>query len=265
MPPHKSAALGAIPDDFSRGGVYFAPVRKDHRPYWLKRATAAYNRLWTDHFLCPQFDAVGPGLRTTNGRHIEVQGAGVRVGRDVHMMATADRPIRFTSFPQKDTWGSIDIGDFSIVLPGVRMASAVSIRIGKNCMFANNAYISDADWHDVYDRTEAPGATGEVVLEDNVWIGDSAIVCKGVIIGENSVIGAGAVVSRSIPANVVAVGNPAVPVKDLDPTLIRKLRADLFNQDLSYEQYIDNFERWVLGPNRLATYLRSRIWPTKEL
>lgn len=207
---------------------------------------------------------MGPGLRTTNPQYIEVQGAGVRLGRDVHMMATVDRPIRFTSFPQRERNGDIEIGDYSIVLPGVRMASALSIKIGKNCMFANNAYISDADWHDVYDRTEAPGAVAPVILEDNVWIGDSAIVCKGVTIGENSVIGAGAVVSRDIPPNVVAVGNPAVAVKDLDPAKIRKRRADLFHGEVAYDDYIDRFERYVLGPNRLRTYLRALIWPGRE-
>ena len=258
-------ALGALQRDVCRVGVYLGAVRKDHRPYWLKRATAAYNQLWAEHFLCPQFDAVGPGLRTTNPRYIEVQGCGVRIGRDVHMMATIDRPIRFTSFPQQERWGDIEIGDYTIVLPGVRLASAISIRVGKNCMFANNAYVSDADWHDVYDRTEAPGAIGPVVLEDNVWIGDSVIVCKGVTIGENSVIGAGAVVSRDIPKNTIAVGNPAVPTKEIDPAKIRRLRADLFHGEISYDQYIDNFERWVLGPNRLSTYLRARLWPTREL
>ena len=242
-----------------------AAVRKDHRPYWLKRATAAYSRAWTEHFLCPQFDAVGPGLRVINPRYIDVQGSGVRLGRDVHMMATLDRPIRLTSFPQPERMGDIEIGDYTIVLPGVRIASALSIKIGKNCMFANNAYVSDADWHDVYDRTEAPGAVAPVVLEDNVWIGDSAIVCKGVTIGENSVIGAGAVVSRDIPKNSIAVGNPAVPVKELDPSKIRRLRADLFNGEVPYDTFIDSLERWMLGANRLHAYLRARFWPTREL
>ena len=46
-------------------------------------------------------------------------------------------------------------------------------------MFANGAYISDSDWHGIYDRALPVGKSLEVVLEDNVWIGDSAIVNKG--------------------------------------------------------------------------------------
>ncbi len=46
------------------------------------------------------------------------------------------------------------------------------------------------------------------MIGENVWIGSSAVILPGVTIGRNSVIGAGSVVSRDIPENVVAVGNP---------------------------------------------------------
>ena len=54
-----------------------------------------------------------------------------------------------------------------------------------------------------------------IVIGDNVWLGGGVIVCPGVTIGENSVVGAGAVVTRSLPANVIAVGNPARVTKTL--------------------------------------------------
>ncbi len=55
-----------------------------------------------------------------------------------------------------------------------------------------------------------------ITIGDNVWIGGGAIICPGVTIGENSVVGAGAVVTRDLPANVVAVGNPAKIIRRLD-------------------------------------------------
>jgi carbonic anhydrase/acetyltransferase-like protein (isoleucine patch superfamily) len=125
--------------------------------------------------------------------------------------------------------------------------------------------VTDADWHDLYDRTAAPGSTAAVVLEDNVWIGDSAIVCKGVTIGENSVIGAGAVVASDIPANSIAAGNPARVIKGLDATRELVRRESLFNGERSYEQWIDDFERWVLAPNTLRSWLRSKFSPTRSL
>ena len=47
-----------------------------------------------------------------------------------------------------------------------------------------------------------------ITIEENVWIGAGVSICPGVTIGENSVIGAGSVVTKEIPSNVIAVGNP---------------------------------------------------------
>ena len=54
-----------------------------------------------------------------------------------------------------------------------------------------------------------------IVIGSNVWLGGGVIVCPGVTIGENTVVGAGAVVVRDLPANVVAVGNPARVIRHL--------------------------------------------------
>jgi acetyltransferase-like isoleucine patch superfamily enzyme len=238
------------------------PVRTDHRPFWLKRVMTAYHRAWAERFLCPQFDAVGTGLIIFGPKHVEVNGSGVRLGHNIHMMATRDAPIRFTCYAQPG--GLIELGDCSIVLPGVRLSSATRIRTGKNCMFATHSYVTDADWHDLYDRTSAPGGTEEVVPGDNVWIGDSAIVCKGVTIGDNTIVGAGAVVASDLPADAVAVGNPARVVKQLDPSRGYVTRDSLFSRDRTYERYIYDFEKWVLHPNTLRRFLRSRFAPTRE-
>ena len=238
-------------------------MRKDHRPLWLKRVSATYHRLWAEHFLHPQFDAVGARLVVFGPQHVEVTGDNVRLGDHVHMMAKADAPVRFTSYAEPG--GHIEIGDYTIVLPGVRIASALSIKVGQNCMFAGHSYVSDADWHDIYDRTAAPGGVREVVLEDNVWVGASAIVCKGVTVGENSVIGAGAVVASDVPANVIVAGNPARVIRELDPERELVRRESLFTGEVSYEEGLEAFERWVLTPNRFRTWLRSKLAPTREL
>jgi maltose O-acetyltransferase len=54
-----------------------------------------------------------------------------------------------------------------------------------------------------------------VTIGDNVWIGGGAIILPGVTIGKNSVIGAGSVVTKSIPDNSVAVGNPCRVIRAL--------------------------------------------------
>jgi maltose O-acetyltransferase len=58
-------------------------------------------------------------------------------------------------------------------------------------------------------------AAQPITIRDNVWLGGGAIVLPGVTIGDNTVVGAGAVVTKDLPADVVAVGNPARVVKRL--------------------------------------------------
>lgn len=237
-------------------------MRSDHRPLRIKRAQAAWYAWRARRFLVPQFDAVGEGLVVYNPRDIEVSGPRVRIGRHAHLLATRDRPIRFTVYPSAE--GGIEIGDYAIILAGARFAAASSIVVGKNCMFATNSHLNDADWHDQYDRTSAPGKTRPIRLGDNVWIGDSATVCKGVTIGDNSIIGAGAVVARDVPANSVAVGNPARVVRELDPTREFVTRERLFTGEVSWAEYIERFERWVLTPNTFKNWVRTIVAPTRD-
>lgn len=56
---------------------------------------------------------------------------------------------------------------------------------------------------------------GAVTIGSNVWIGGGAIICPNVTIGDNAIIGAGSVVTRSVPANVLAVGNPCRVIREL--------------------------------------------------
>ncbi|MTL37854.1 galactoside O-acetyltransferase, partial [Turicibacter sanguinis] len=58
--------------------------------------------------------------------------------------------------------------------------------------------------------------TDAVIIEDNCWIGEGVVICPGVIIGENTVIRAGSVVTKSIPANCVAVGNPCRVLREIN-------------------------------------------------
>ncbi len=54
-----------------------------------------------------------------------------------------------------------------------------------------------------------------ITIGNNVWLGGGVIVCPGVTIGDNTVVGAGSVVVKDLPANVVAVGNPARVIREL--------------------------------------------------
>lgn len=64
-------------------------------------------------------------------------------------------------------------------------------------------------------RRETFQYNADVHIGDNVWLGAGVVVLPGVTIGENSVIGAGSVVTKDIPANVVAVGNPCRVLREI--------------------------------------------------
>lgn len=83
------------------------------------------------------------------------------------------------------------------------------IYVGDSVMIGPNVTLATAA-HPIYPslRQEGIQYNMDIHIEDNVWIGAGVIVVPGVTIGKNSIIGAGSVVTRDIPANVVAVGNP---------------------------------------------------------
>ena len=129
-------------------------------------------------------------------------------------------------------------------------------------MIAHGAYISDADWHGIYDRAKPVGKTKPVVFEDNVWIGDSAIICKGVRIGKNSIIGAGAVVTKDVPPNSIFAGNPAILVKKLEKKDFNT-RADFLADPVKLVKDFDALDKYSLRNNTLFGWLKSLIMPDK--
>ena len=84
------------------------------------------------------------------------------------------------------------------------------ITIGEDCQIGPNVQLlTPAHPVEPQPRRDKLEAAEPITLGDNVWLGGGVIVCPGITIGNNSVIGAGSVVARNIPADVVAVGDPA--------------------------------------------------------
>ena len=236
-------------------------MRDDHRPYSLKVLLGKFEGAWVKHFIKPQLEAMGHHSMIMRPWNLKLYGKEIYFGTAVHIITAADRTVRLTTWAMNDHQGRIDIADAVLICPGVRIDSACHVSVGESTMLAAGAYITDADWHDLYDRTRPIGQTAPVVLERNVWIGDGAIVCKGVRIGENSVIGAGAVVTKDVPANVVAAGNPAKPVKKLDPGQTLKTRQHLLADGPALAQQMDALERWLRKDNTWWRWLHSIIAP----
>ena len=113
--------------------------------------------------------------------------------------------------------GNVKIGSDTFIQPRCQiMGYKGNIRIGNGVQIAPNcAFYS-------YDHSFGPGelirkqplrTKGGIVISDDVWIGFGVIVLDGVRIGKGAVIGAGSVVTRDIPDEAIAVGNPAKVIK----------------------------------------------------
>ena len=102
------------------------------------------------------------------------------------------------------------------------------------------------------------------MLENNVWLGESVIVNKGVTIGENSVVGSGSVVTKDIPANSIAAGNPARVIKFINPKRRMLKRELLFKDSEHYFFNQDQLDQYVLGKNSMWNWLRSMVKPNQN-
>ncbi|ALP39442.1 sugar O-acetyltransferase [Aeromonas schubertii] len=121
---------------------------------------------------------------------------------------------------------NIHIGEKSFLNFNVTILDVCEVHIGSHVLLAPNVQIYTATHSmDYRDRRRWEAFGKPVHIGDDCWIGGGAILCPGVTIGPRSVIGAGAVVTRDIPADSVAVGNPARVIRTLSHGEPRDERA----------------------------------------
>lgn len=128
------------------------------------------------------------------------------LGEEAHL-----RPPVFLDYGTHLTIGPRTFVNYNLVALDV-----APIRIGADCQIGPNVQLLTPT-HPVepQPRRDKLEAAQPITIGDNVWLGGGVIVLPGVTIGDNSVIGAGAVVAKDIPANVIAVGNPARIIREI--------------------------------------------------
>ncbi len=115
------------------------------------------------------------------------------------------RPPLRVDYGYQTTIGPRTFVNFGAVFLDVaRITIGADVQMGPNVQLLTPTHPVDPE-----QRRAKWEAALPITIGDNVWLGGGVIVCPGVTIGENTVVGAGAVVTRDLPANVVAVGNPA--------------------------------------------------------
>lgn len=97
----------------------------------------------------------------------------------------------------------------------------MQVSIGDNVLFGPSVQIYTATHPiDAIERRKWLESAKPITIGSDVWIGGAAIICPGVTIGDRSVIGAGSVVTRDIPSDVFAAGNPCRIIRGLDDTVL---------------------------------------------
>lgn len=110
---------------------------------------------------------------------------------------------------------NIEIGEGTYLNFNCNFVDDTKIIIGKNVLFGPAVTIATVG-HPINPNYRGYMYADPVKIEDNCWIGAGTTICPGVTIGENSVIGAGSVVTKDIPANSVAVGNPCKVLRSIN-------------------------------------------------
>ncbi|MEI6197985.1 MAG: DapH/DapD/GlmU-related protein [Verrucomicrobiota bacterium] len=111
----------------------------------------------------------------------------------------------------------ITIGEANAFNNNVSFLANGQITIGDRCQIGDLVCIYDCDFHEIdpATRNRSAGITKPVIIGNNVWLGSRVMVLKGVTIGDNSVIAAASVVTKSIPSNCIAAGNPAKVIRTI--------------------------------------------------
>jgi len=195
--------------------LFIAPTAPSHR--LLDAAVRRLRFAWSYLRWRPRFAAYGFGsllespVQITNPRFISI-------GRGVHIRSGARIEAILTTGPTPH----LQIGDGTSIHMHFHCGAALDVRIGRNVLIAGRVYITDHDHaFDDPDRPPVQNNTllaSSTVVEDDCWLGEGAIVLKGVRIERGSVVAAGSVVTRDVPALSVVAGVPARVVRSIART-----------------------------------------------
>jgi maltose O-acetyltransferase len=112
----------------------------------------------------------------------------------------------------------VEIGRNVLFSNNVSLIATRRIAFGDDCLVGDNLLVMDTDFHGIRpaERRTTSGESRPVVVGRNVWFGSRVIVQKGVTIGDNAIIASQSVVTRDVPANSIAGGNPARIIRTID-------------------------------------------------
>lgn len=154
----------------------------------------------------------------------EYSGSNLELLEKSKLIINGNARVGYNSSIRLEKNAQLIIGDNTYISAKALIRAAKSIKIGNNCAISWNVTIMDSDFHDYKVNGILQENTKEVIIEDNVWIGNNVIILKGVHIGKNAIVAAGSVVTRDVEPFSAVGGNPAKKIKsNVDPVNIHKI------------------------------------------
>lgn len=182
--------------------------------------TSAKNKLYS-HWVKHEFSRCGKnchfgGFSLLLGAKNIKLGSGLYIGKQVVWeLYNEYNGQHFT--PQLELGDNSSFGDGGHITCINHVKIGNGVRIGRKVLITDNSHgASEKDLLDTPPNLRPLISKGEIIIEDNVWIGEMVCIMPGVTIGKGSIIGANAVVTKSIPPYCVAGGNPAQIIKNLE-------------------------------------------------
>ncbi len=172
--------------------------------YWTPMFRASVKRCGSSLYLYGGFPYVTGPLQITVGDHCRISGKTTFSGRSV------TQPD-----PQLKIGNNVDIGWMCTIAVGTRVV------IGDNTRIAGQVFIAGYPGHPVDARARARGEADhdeqadDVILGEDCWIATGVTILPGVTIGARSIVATGSVVTKDIPDDVLAAGNPATVIKSI--------------------------------------------------
>lgn len=183
----------------------------------LKQLIFVKSRIWKYKLLSRCSNCVGKPIffhpLLMNGKGQILFGKNVQIG----VINSPNYYSHYSYLEVRNSDSKISIGDNVSINNSFSAVAFSSIIIKNDVLIGYNCSIIDSDGHDLNttNRDSSHVKSKSVLIEKNVFIGDNVTILKGVTIGENSIIGSCSVVTKSIPPNVIAAGNPAIEIKKI--------------------------------------------------
>lgn len=183
----------------------------------IRRFSFLWDAVWVPLYLRAHGVELGAGCAFSGFPVVsKAPGSTIRLGRETRILsrnfATALGVAHPLVLRTLNSGATICIGA-KVGISGGSICAAQEVSIGEGSLLGAEVMIMDTDFHPISpsgrnsSNTESPTPRA-IRIGKNVFLGARSIILKGVEIGDHSVIGAGSVVTRSVPAGVVAAGNP---------------------------------------------------------